>query len=244
MIDLQGIEKTYAGGTVTTPVLKGLSLRIDKGEYVAVTGASGSGKTTLMNVIGCLDKPTGGRYLLDGTDVTALDDDSISRLRNHTVGFVFQQFNLLERATALRNVMLPFIYTDEYPADADTRAARSLEAVGLSHRMKYRPNELSGGEQQRVAIARALVMKPEVILADEPTGNLDKRSGLEVLAVLGGLHSDGHTIVLVTHDESVAAHAGRIVGIEDGRIAEDRVVDSPADAQKELTALGKEGDKE
>jgi len=236
MIEFQAVEKTY-GGSVPTPVLKGVSFSIKAGEYIAIMGTSGTGKSTLMNVLGCLDKATGGRYLLDGGDVSSLDDEALSHLRNRKVGFVFQQFNLLERASALKNVLLPLIYAAEYPADADKRAEKALTAVGLAERMRYRPGELSGGEQQRVAIARALITDPEVILADEPTGNLDRRSGLEVVAIFKRLHRDGRTIILVTHDEAVAEHADRIIVLKDGRIAEDRRVAQPRDAEAELRDL-------
>ena len=237
MIEVRDIEKTYGGGVVTTPVLKGVSFGIEKGEYVAIMGASGTGKSTLMNILGCLDKPTAGRYRLDGVDMVVLDDDSLSHLRNRKIGFVFQQFHLLERATAVRNVMLPLIYSDVYPEDAENRAENALSAVGLTDRMRYRPNELSGGEQQRVAIARALITDPEVILADEPTGNLDRKNGLEILAIFRRLHRDGRTIIVVTHDQAVAEHARRIIVLKDGTIAEDRAVGEPRDAEAELSAL-------
>jgi len=241
MIELLDIEKTYGNGSVSTPVLKGISFRVEKGEYVAIMGTSGTGKSTLMNIIGCLDKPTGGHYRLDDTDVVDLDDEALSRLRNRKLGFVFQQFNLLERTTALKNVTLPLIYADPYPADAEARAERALTAVGLADRMQYKPSELSGGQQQRVAIARALITDPEVILADEPTGNLDRSSGLEVLSVFKRLHRDGRTIILVSHDQAVAEHTDRIVVLKDGRIAEDRRVERPRDAEAELVELaGKE----
>ncbi len=242
MIELQDIEKTYGNGTVSTPVLKAISFHVDKGEYVAIMGASGTGKSTLMNIIGCLDRPTAGHYRLDETDVVSLDDEALSRMRHRKIGFVFQQFNLLERTTALKNVMLPLIYTDPYPADAQGRAERTLTAVGLDDRMQYKPSELSGGQQQRVAIARALINDPEMLLADEPTGNLDRRSGLEALAVFKRLHRQGRTILVVTHDRAVAEHADRIVVLKDGRIAEDRKVDRPRDAEDELAALGGEDD--
>jgi len=240
MIELENIEKTYVSGSVATPVLKGISFRVGSGEYVAVMGASGTGKSTLMNILGCLDKPTGGQYRLEGADVTALDDDALSRLRNHKVGFVFQQFHLLDRATALRNVMLPLIYAERYPNDAKQQAEKALAAVGLADRMSYKPSQLSGGQQQRVAIARALITNPHLILADEPTGNLDSRSGTEVLAIFKRLHRDGRTILLVTHNEAVAEHANRIVVLRDGKIAEDRAVTRPRDAEAELAALAKE----
>jgi len=237
MIELDGIEKTYASGAVETPVLKGISFKITGGEYVAIMGASGTGKSTLMNILGCLDKPTGGHYRLDDTDMVNLDDDALSHLRNHKIGFVFQLFHLLDRSTALRNVMLPLIYADEYPEDAKERAEKALAAVGLADRMTYRPNQLSGGQQQRVAIARALITDPSIILADEPTGNLDSKSGAEVLAIFQRLHKEGRTIILVTHDRAVAEHAHRIVVLKDGQVAEDSPIDHPRDAGAELRAL-------
>ena len=237
MIELLEITKTYGEGAAATSVLKGISLRIEAGEYVAIMGTSGTGKSTLMNILGCLDKPSGGRYLLDSGDVSSLDDEALSHLRNRKVGFVFQQFNLLERASALKNVLLPLIYAPEYPPDAEQRAAKALTAVGLSERVRYRPGELSGGQQQRVAIARALINDPEVILADEPTGNLDRRSGLEALAIFKRLHGDGRTIIVVTHDEAVAEHADRIIVLRDGCVAEDRRVQEPRDAEAELRDL-------
>ena len=240
MIELQDIEKTYGNGEVTTPVLKGVSFRIEAGEYVAIMGASGTGKSTLMNVLGCLDKPTGGHYRLDGTDAVGLDDDALSHLRNHKIGFVVQQFHLLDRTTALKNVMLPLIYADRYPDDAEERGEKALAAVGLSDRLHYRPGELSGGQQQRVAIARALITNPEILLADEPTGNLDRRSGLEVLAIFKRLHREGRTILLVTHDLAVAEHADRVIVLKDGTVAEDRKVTQARDADEELEALADE----
>lgn len=235
MIDLQEVEKTYGNGSVTTPVLHGISFRIERGEYVALMGASGTGKSTLMNILGCLDKPTGGHYYLEGVNVVELDDQELSHLRNEKIGFVFQQFHLLARTTALRNVMLPLIYAREFPEDAEDRADAALAAVGLEDRMTYHPSELSGGQQQRVAIARAFVTDPELILADEPTGNLDSRSGLEVLAIFKHLHRQERTILLVTHDEEVAEHADRIIVLHDGRIAEDRWVPRPRAAEQEPT---------
>jgi putative ABC transport system ATP-binding protein len=237
MIELENIEKTYGNGEVTTPVLKEISFRIEAGEYVAIMGASGTGKSTLMNVLGCLDKPTAGRYRLEGTDVVDLDDDALSHLRNHKIGFVFQQFHLLERTTALKNVLLPLIYTDPYPAGAQGRGEEALTAVGLHDRMGYRPSELSGGQQQRVAIARALIADPAILLADEPTGNLDKRSGLEVLAIFKRLHGQGRTLIVVTHDEALAEHADRIIVLDDGRVRDDRPVSQPRRAEEELQAL-------
>ena len=238
MIEVEELEKTYSAGSVATPVLKGLSFRINKGEYVAIMGASGTGKSTLMNILGCLDKPTGGSYRLDGSDVGSLDDDALSRLRNAKIGFVFQQFHLLERATAMSNVTLPLIYADEYPEDAEKMAEQALAAVGLTERRQYRPNELSGGQQQRVAIARALITDPEIILADEPTGALDRESGLEVMVIFKQLNRQGHTIILVTHDRAVAEHAQRIIVLDDGKIAEDGAAGKQRDPDVELDTLG------
>ena len=240
MIELENIEKTYGNGSVTTPVLRGISFRVEPGEYVAIMGASGTGKSTLMNILGCLDKPTAGQYRLVGVDVIDLADEELSHLRNEKIGFVFQQFHLLQRTTALKNVMLPLIYTDDYPDDAEERAEDALVAVGLADRVTYRPGELSGGQQQRVAIARALVTDPEMILADEPTGNLDSRSGLEVLAIFKRLHRQGRTIVLVTHAEEVAEHADRVIVLSDGTVAEDRRVAEPRDAEREKDLAAEE----
>jgi putative ABC transport system ATP-binding protein len=237
MIQLEQIDKTYTSGTVQTPVLKGVSFTINAGEFVAIMGASGTGKSTLMNILGCLDKPTGGHYRLDDTDMVNLDDDALSHVRNGKIGFVFQQFHLLDRATALRNVMLPLIYTDEYPQDARQRAERALAAVGLADRMSYKPSQLSGGQQQRIAIARALVTNPAILLADEPTGNLDSTSGAEVMAIFQRLHRDGRTIIVVTHDRAIAEHANRIIVLKDGTVAEDQPVAHPRDAEAEAIAL-------
>ena len=242
MIELNDITKTYGNGAVTTPVLRGVSFTIEQGEYVALMGTSGTGKSTLMNILGLLDRASDGRYLLDGTAVTELDDEQLSRLRNKKLGFVFQQFHLLERTSARKNVLLPLIYADHYADDAEQRGRDALTAVGLADRISYRPNELSGGQQQRVAIARALINDPELILADEPTGNLDRRSGLEVLAVFKNLHAQGRTIITVTHDESVAEHADRVIVLSDGQISEDRTVAEPRDAESELAELGSEED--
>jgi ABC-type lipoprotein export system ATPase subunit len=240
VIELNDITRTYSDGAVTTPVLKGISFRIEPGEYVAIMGTSGTGKSTLMNILGLLDRASDGRYLLDGTDVTELDDKQLSRLRNKKFGFVFQQFHLLERTSAKKNVLLPLIYADEYPDDADERAEQALGTVGLPDRVDYRPNELSGGQQQRVAIARALINDPELILADEPTGNLDRRSSLEVLDVFKRLHAQGRTILIVTHDQEVAEHADRVVVLQDGNVAEDRRTEQPRSAEAELKQLEQE----
>lgn len=237
MIELEGIEKTYTSGEVVTPVLRDISFTIEPGDYVAVMGASGTGKSTLMNILGCLDKPTAGHYRLDGTDMVNLDDEGLSHLRNHKIGFVFQQFHLLQRTTALKNALLPLIYADHYPEDAEELGEHALAMVGLGDRIDYRPNQLSGGQQQRVAIARALITDPSIILADEPTGNLDSRSGAEVMAIFQRLHRDGRTIVVVTHDRELAEHAERVIVLGDGRIVEDQVIHQPRDAEAELAAL-------
>ena len=237
MIELADIEKTYGQGDTATRVLKGISFRVEKGEYVAIMGASGTGKTTMMNVLGLLDKPTGGHYRLGDDDVVDLNDDALSHFRNRKIGFVFQQFHLLERATAVKNVLLPLIYAADYPEDAQERAEQVLSEVGLADRMEYKPNELSGGQQQRVAIARALITNPEIILADEPTGNLDRRSGIEILSIFKRLNRDGRTIIIITHDQAVAEHAQRVIVLRDGRIADDRVVENPHDPEVELSTL-------
>ena len=240
MIQVENIIKTYSKGNVVTEVLKGVSFRIEEKEFVSIMGPSGTGKSTLMNVLGAMDKPTSGRYLLNDVDVATLNDDELSLLRNRSIGFVFQQFHLLERATVLRNVMLPLIYEDGDGSNARQRAESIVEAVGLGDRMHYRPTELSGGQQQRVAIARAMVTDPVVILADEPTGNLDYRNGLEILSLFQRLNREGRTILMITHDREVAEYAHRTLVLQDGRIAEDRKSDEPRDAEAELQALGDE----
>jgi len=237
MIQAKDITKTYSKGTVTTQVLKGVTFRVEQGEFVSIMGPSGTGKSTLMNILGALDKPTGGEYLLNGDDVARLDDDLLSRLRNRSIGFVFQQFHLLDRASVLRNVMLPLVYEEVDSGNAAQRAEKVIEAVGLGDRKHYRPGELSGGQQQRVAIARALVTDPVLLLADEPTGNLDHRNGLEVLALFQRLNREGRTILVITHDRDVAECAHRVLVLGDGRIAEDRAVSEPRDAQAELHAM-------
>lgn len=222
MIELSGIEKTYTTEGTATAVLKGIDLSIEQGEFVAIMGPSGAGKTTLMNILGLLDSPTGGRYLFQGQDVTQLSDKSLSLLRNQRIGFVFQLFHLLDRLTALDNVLLPLLYSESYPKDAKKRALALLQRVGLGDRVSFKPNALSGGQQQRVAIARALINDPALILADEPTGNLDSAMGREILGLLQELHGEGRTIVLITHDRSVAACAKRLVELADGRVVSDR----------------------
>jgi ABC-type lipoprotein export system ATPase subunit len=237
MLKLENITKAYLAGTVETLVLRGITFEVAGGEFIAIMGASGTGKTTLMNILGCLDLPTGGTYLLDGVDVFRNEDDTLSGIRNQKIGFVFQQFHLLERASALDNVLLPLIYADKYPADAVERGSAALRAVGLGERLHYPPGQLSGGQQQRVAIARALVTNPALILADEPTGNLDRRSGLEVMAILQKLNKEGRTIVLITHDQNIAEHAKRILTLRDGKIFEEANSKSIRDAQMELDSL-------
>jgi putative ABC transport system ATP-binding protein len=237
MLEMIDITKTYRAGAIETPVLRGVSFKVDRGEFVAIMGASGTGKTTLMNILGCLDVPTGGKYLLDGVDVFQNNDDAISSIRNEKIGFVFQQFHLLDRASALDNVLLPLTYADKYPADASAKGVSSLQAVGLGDRIHYRSNQLSGGQQQRVAIARALVTSPALILADEPTGNLDRQSGLEIMSILQKLNGEGRTVVLITHDQNIAEHAGRILVLREGRIFEDSKLETPLNAEKELFAL-------
>jgi len=217
------LTRAYDMGGEVVRALQGVSVQIRKNEYVAVMGPSGSGKSTLMNLIGCLDTPTSGEYWLNGQKVSDLDDDALARIRNKEIGFVFQTFNLLPRASALHNVELPLIYGGHGARERRTRAARALERVGLADRMEHRPNELSGGQRQRVAIARALVNDPSILLADEPTGNLDSTTSAEIMAVFRQLHGQGQTIVMVTHEHDIAAHAARVVTLRDGLIASDQL---------------------
>lgn len=218
MIVVQDVEKIYDTGKVQVAALRGVSLEVESGESLSIIGPSGSGKSTLMNIVGCLDRPTTGSYLLDGRLVNELSDDELAEVRNRKIGFVFQTFNLLPRATALENVELPLVYSGVHPTARKERALSALERVGLGDRADHRPNELSGGQAQRVAIARALVTEPSIILADEPTGNLDTKSGLEVIGILKELHEQGITIVLVTHNPELAAKTDRFVEIRDGLI--------------------------
>ena len=221
VIVTDNLWKTYVMGEQEVHALRGVNLRIRHNEYVAIMGPSGSGKSTLMNLIGCLDSPSQGSYCLNGHDVSRLSDDELARIRNKEIGFVFQTFNLLARATALHNVELPLIYNGTGATDRIARATSVLESVGLGTRMHHKPNEMSGGQRQRVAIARALVNSPSIILADEPTGNLDSKTGIEIMALFEELHRQGNTIVLVTHEPDIAEHANRVVTIRDGVIASD-----------------------
>ena len=216
MLELENITKVYKAGQTEVPALRGISCRIESGEMVSIVGPSGSGKSTLMNIIGCLDKPTSGKYRLDGVEVDKLNDDQLAEIRNKKIGFVFQSFNLLSRTTALANVELPLIYSGV--GDRRQRALQVLESVGLAHRVNHRPSELAGGEQQRVAIARALVNNPSLILADEPTGNLDTRTSQEIMGIFKRLNEQGMTIVLVTHEPDIAAFTQRTIKVRDGQI--------------------------
>jgi putative ABC transport system ATP-binding protein len=221
LIEIRDLHRTYEVGTEHVHALDGVDLNIDVNEYVAIMGPSGSGKSTLMNLLGCLDTPTSGTYMLKNTDVGKLSDDELARIRNREIGFVFQTFNLLARADALHNVELPLVYAGVKHEERRQRAKAALELVGLGDRMKHKPNELSGGQRQRVAIARALVNKPSIILADEPTGNLDTHTGEEIMASFERIWTQGNTVILVTHEADVAAHAHRVVRMRDGKIESD-----------------------
>ncbi len=222
VIHLEEIRKSYFIGKNELPVLKGVSLDIFKNEYVALMGPSGSGKSTLMNILGALDTPTSGKYVLSGHDVSRMEDNELARIRNQEIGFVFQQFNLMPRLSALENVAVPLIYAGISKRDREEKARLMLEKVGLGDRYKHKPNELSGGQCQRVAIARALVNDPSLILADEPTGNLDTKTSIEIMEIFGKIHASGNTVVLVTHEEDIAAHARRIIRLRDGLIESDK----------------------
>jgi putative ABC transport system ATP-binding protein len=228
IIHLESIRKSYFLGKQELPVLKGISLDVFKNEYVALMGPSGSGKSTLMNILGCLDSPTGGRYILNGLDVSRMHDDDLAAVRNKEIGFVFQQFNLLPRLTAAENVALPLIYSGVSKKDRIERAAAVLSKVKLDDRMHHKPNELSGGQCQRVAIARALINDPAIILADEPTGNLDSKTSYEIMDILGKIHSDGNTVILVTHEEDISMFAHRIIRLKDGIVETDKMNTSPS----------------
>ncbi len=222
LLRLENVTKTYELGDMEVRALRGVSLAVDQGDFVAIMGASGSGKSTLMNVIGCLDRPTSGSYVLAGQDVSRLNKNRLAEVRNHTLGFVFQSFNLLSRTSALENVELPLLYAGTASRERRQRATDALAQVGLADRLHHHPNQLSGGQQQRVAIARALVAKPKVLLADEPTGNLDSRTSIEVMALMQGLGASGLTVVLVTHEPDIAAHARRVVVMKDGLVQTDK----------------------
>jgi putative ABC transport system ATP-binding protein len=221
VISIEGVTKLYQMGEETIHALRGVTLSIHRNEYLAIMGPSGSGKSTLMNMLGCLDTPTSGRYEFNGQNVASMVDDELADIRNREIGFVFQTFNLLARSNALRNVELPLIYAGVPPHERHQRAKETLESVGLGERIHHKPNELSGGQRQRVAIARALVNRPSIILADEPTGNLDSKTGVEIMALFDDLYERGNTIIVVTHEESIARHARRIIRIHDGLIESD-----------------------
>lgn len=223
IIHLQDIRKSYFMGTQAIPVLKGITLDIYKNEYVALMGPSGSGKSTLMNILGCLDTPTSGAYILNGSDVSKMSDDSLADVRNKEIGFVFQQFNLLPRLSAAENVALPLIYAGVGKVERMDRAMDALKKVGLAERSHHKPNEMSGGQIQRVAIARALVNNPSILLADEPTGNLDSKTSVEVMEIFGKIQAAGNTVILVTHEEDIADYAKRVVRLKDGVIESDRI---------------------
>lgn len=224
LIDIEDIKKIYKVGTVEVHALRGVSLQIDNNEYIAIMGPSGSGKSTLMNILGCLDTPSSGDYQFTGEAVSKMNDNQLAEIRNREIGFVFQTFNLLPRASALHNVELPLIYNGTPSSKRKKFAKEALERVGLGDRMDHKPNELSGGQRQRVAIARALVNNPKIILADEPTGNLDTRTGEEIMEIFEDLHEGGNTIILVTHEEYIAEHTNRIVRLRDGRIERDEEI--------------------
>lgn len=234
IIHLEAIEKSYFLGKQPLPVLKGISLDVYKNEYVALMGPSGSGKSTLMNILGCLDSPTGGRYILNGKDVSRMPDDDLAAVRNKEIGFVFQQFNLLPRLTALENVALPLIYSGIPKKERIERAEAVLGKVKLLDRMHHKPNELSGGQCQRVAIARALINDPAIILADEPTGNLDSKTSYEIMDILGKIHADGNTVILVTHEEDISMFARRIIRLKDGLVETDKINEHPTIVEQAL----------
>jgi putative ABC transport system ATP-binding protein len=243
VIAIDEVWKTYQMGPQQVHALRGLSLRVDRNEYVAIMGPSGSGKSTLMNVIGCLDTPTSGQYLLNGRDVSRLSDNDLAAVRNREIGFVFQTFNLLPRVNCLQNVELPLIYSGTNKRERRDRAAEALRSVGLGDRMHHRPNELSGGQRQRVAVARALVNRPSILLADEPTGNLDSRTSADIMRLFELLYRQGNTVIVVTHEEDIAQHARRIVRLRDGLVEHDEGVAAPllaALSPSELTAVSEE----
>lgn len=221
IIDIKAITRDFQLGSETVHVLKGIDLKINKGEYVALMGPSGSGKSTLMNILGCLDTPTAGSYILNGKQVSEMPDNELAEIRNKEIGFVFQTFNLMPRTTALDNVALPMVYAGYSKNERNERATEVLTQVGLADRMDHKPNQLSGGQRQRVAVGRALVNKPSIILADEPTGNLDSKTSVEIMKLFGEIHANGNTVILVTHEEDIADHAHRIIRLRDGVIEKD-----------------------
>jgi len=235
LIELKQIKKIYSTGEIQVAALVGVDLLVDEGEFVAIMGPSGSGKSTMMNILGCLDRPTEGSYMLDGIDVSKASSNELAEVRNHKIGFIFQGFNLLARTTAIENVELPMLYAGVQAKERHKRAVEALVSVGLENRIHHRPKELSGGQQQRVAIARALVTQPAIILADEPTGNLDTKSSIEVMAIFQDLHEKGNTIVLVTHELDIAEHARRRVLFRDGRIEKDEKIANPRVANAKCT---------
>mgnify|MGYP002682477661 CR=1 FL=1 len=232
IISINDLGKVYKNGKISVTALRNVNLSVDRGEFVSIMGPSGSGKSTLMNIIGCLDRATSGQYILDGVDISKLNSKELAKIRNLKIGFVFQSFNLLPRMTALRNVELPMIYAGLNAKERKKRAIEALERVKLRERMNHKPNEMSGGQKQRVAIARALVNKPAIILADEPTGNLDSYSSEEVMAVFQDLNREGVTIILVTHEPDIAQHTKRFVKFRDGYMVEDKMVENPLDARE------------
>lgn len=237
IIELSDIKKEYKIGTEEIHALNGVTLSINKNEYVALMGPSGSGKSTLMNMLGCLDSPTSGEYILNGLSVAQMNDNELAEVRNKQIGFVFQTFNLLPRATTLENVMLPLVYAGIDKTTREEMAKRVLEQVGLGNRILHKPNELSGGQRQRVAIARALVNNPAIILADEPTGNLDSKTSIEIMGLFEEIHKNGNTIILVTHEEDIAMHAHRIVRLKDGKVESDTLNNSITTFSKRMETL-------
>jgi putative ABC transport system ATP-binding protein len=241
LITIKDIGRKYVIGTEVIHALKSVSLSINAGEFVALMGPSGSGKSTLMNILGCLDTPTKGDYILNGTNVSHMSDNQLAEVRNKEIGFVFQTFNLLPRSTSLDNVALPLIYAGASKKERDARAHKALENVGLGNRVTHKPNELSGGQRQRVAVARALINNPSIILADEPTGNLDTKTSIEIMGLLEEIHSRGNTIILVTHEEDIAQHAHRIVRMRDGLIEKDYLNDDVKSVSPRLKAMEESG---